>query len=617
MRRRFNDTGKDLVTCTGCGSQRLPNWMEFETSFYGRVQRIFDMLDVDGDGKLSQHELSVLAKKTGDVTDADLNGALERDFDIKALCSFYHISESELLSLKQHVKLSRHEEILGTCVVTAEDLYGDDFCKTVTETVNLCVHCAVVAKAHTKGITCHKCFLGNIEDPVFPVNNDREHPSKSMEFIARGFLDSNYRQPACLADVATTQHAGGGQKGALQIHHVDPDSVSGRAVRYEHVEIDVDVRTVVRALVHQDVTSARKSMQKLTDKVFEAYVVALTKELIEATACVIEGKKSKKQCGHPDVLVLAPGCSDDPEFVHRLKQKCVKQNGRIRQLVKNDQIQFGTVGEWTGSDCPLVILTGFHQPYHLLANVGCYRRDDLLSVSAAESERLEALENIAGTSEDIKLRRRYNPVFRDNWNKFYLSECGGEERAMLEQRQSILESRLKQIPVDTLLYIAVTRATWGLSVVEPFPRRFAAHYQIGVEGRSLSRAGKPFTAHWSYVSDENVPKSRMLRNAQVLLDEDSENTSINFSGKDLELVPKCVIDLVGTEILDLSVNNLKRLPNDLWNLPLHTLDVSYNPSLGRVLLLVLDGAARCKSLQQLRLRAVMGQGGGYGDGLSR
>ena len=186
---------------------------------------------------------------------------------------------------------------------------------------------------------------------------------------------------------------------------------------------------------------------------------------------------------------------------------------------------------------------------------------------------------------------------------------------MLEQRQSILENRLKQIPVDTLLYIAVTRATWGLSVVEPFPRRFAAHYQIGVEGRSLSRAGKPFTARWSYVSDENVPKSRMLRNAQVLLDEDSENTSINFSGKDLELVPKCVIDLVGTEILDLSVNNLKRLPSDLWNLPLHTLNVSYNPSLGRVLLLVLDGAARCKSLQQLRLRAVMGQGGGYGDGL--
>ena len=175
-------------------------------------------------------------------------------------------------------------------------------------------------------------------------------------------------------------------------------------------------------------------------------------------------------------------------------------------------------------------------------------------------------------SAEIDTKWYNDPVFRDNWNKFYFPECGSAAIAMLEQRQSILENRLKQIPVDTLLYIAVTRATWGLSVVEPSPRRFAAHYQIGVEGRSLSRAGKPFTAHWSYVSDENVPKSRMLRNAQVLLDEDSENTSINFSGKDLELVPKCVIDLVGTEILDLSVNNLKRLPNDLWNLPLHTLD---------------------------------------------
>ena len=55
-------------------------------------------------------------------------------------------------------------------------------------------------------------------------------------------------------------------------------------------------------------------------------------------------------------------------------------------------------------------------------------------------------------------------------------------------RLVLSQSKMAQIPVDTLLYIAVTRATWGLSVVEPFPRRFAAHYQIGVEGRSLSRA---------------------------------------------------------------------------------------------------------------------------------
>lgn len=93
-----------------------------------------------------------------------------------------------------------------------------------------------------KGITNHDCFLGDIEDPVFPLDDDREHPDKSMQFIARGFLDTNYRQPACIADVAASQHAGGGQKGALQVHHVDEDSVPGRPIRYAHVEIGVNIK---------------------------------------------------------------------------------------------------------------------------------------------------------------------------------------------------------------------------------------------------------------------------------------------------------------------------------------------------------------------------------------
>merc|ERR1712048_391779 len=128
----------------------------------------------------------------------------------------------------------------------------------------LCVHCALVAKAHMKGITNHEYFLGDVEDPVFPLDDDREHPEKSMQFIARGFLDSNYRQPACIADVAASQHTGGGQKGALQVHDVDSDSVQGREIRYAHVELGVNIKNAVRRIVYQgDVATGRQRMQKL------------------------------------------------------------------------------------------------------------------------------------------------------------------------------------------------------------------------------------------------------------------------------------------------------------------------------------------------------------------
>ena len=64
-----------------------------------------------------------------------------------------------------------------------------------------------------------------------------------------------------------------------------------------------------------------------------------------------------------------------------------------------------------------------------------------------------------------------------------------------------------------------------------------------------------------------------------------------------------------------AVNNLIRLPSDLWNLPLRTLDISQNPCLGRVLLSLLAEAARCVTLQELRLRAIMGKGAACVGGL--
>jgi len=567
------------------------------------------VLDVNGNGRLSQDELSFFVKKTGDVTDADLKSAVLRGdyeteadfkrvvdhgFDIEALCLFYSArgyspgKNKEQLVQEKNTKLMRHEKLLRTDETTLDQLYGVDSTGVEDQTRKLCVHCALVAKAYNKGITGHKYFLGDIEDPIFPLEHDRENSDKNMEVVARGFLDSNYRQPARIADVAASQHSGGGQKGAVEIHHVDDDSVDGRAIRYADVKLSVNMKHAVRRLVNLDATTARKRMQELTDAVCDEYVVPLTKELVEATACVNEVKRNKKLSAHPDVLVLAPRCADDPRFIDRLKVNCLKRNSRIAQLTNNGQIQFGTVGEWTGSDSPLVIITGFHQPYHLLTNVGCFARDHILAASLAEIK---------------KWKKRSTYVDGGRLRMLYDGEVSSKIK-QLGQQHTVLAGRLVEIPVDTLLYIAVTRATWGLSVVEPFARRFAAHYQIGKKGR---RAGKSVTVQWSDDSDGH-PKSRVLRNAQVLVDPDSDDKSLNMSGKDLDSVPKCVLDLQDTEMLNLSVNNLQRLPSDLWNLPLRTVDLSYNPCLGQALLSVFTGAAKCVSLQKLHLRAVVGKG---------
>ena len=59
----------------------------------------------------------------------------------------------------------------------------------------------------------------------------------------------------------------------------------------------------------------------------------------------------------------------------------------------------------------------------------------------------------------------------------------------LEETHADLLTKISKVPVDTLLYIAITRATWGIIVVEPDARRFVEHYVVGKEGRSRSRAG--------------------------------------------------------------------------------------------------------------------------------
>ena len=194
-----------------------------------------------------------------------------------------------------------------------------------------------------------------------------------------------------------------------------------------------------------------------------------------------------------------------------------------------------------------------------------------------------------------------------------LTEMVQKCHAMVEEKtmkHELLKQRLIAVPVDTLLYIAITRATWGLSVVEPNPRRFVNHYVIGKEGRQRSRAGQDYLAFLSVdeekiKADDKFGERKRLHPAQVLIDAKSDGNTMDMSGKDLSLLPKCVLDMSNTTCLDLSVNNLQRLPDELWRLPLHELNLSHNPSLGRTLLSALGEAARCTTLKKLLLRNVI------------
>merc|ERR1719174_90627 len=98
-RRRFTDTGNELVRCEGCGSLRLPCWMAaaFEDTLYSRVERLFYLLDEDGDGKLSRTDFAMFLDKPAvsgfeNWTTAlkKLNTTVERGIDIDALCYLYY-----------------------------------------------------------------------------------------------------------------------------------------------------------------------------------------------------------------------------------------------------------------------------------------------------------------------------------------------------------------------------------------------------------------------------------------------------------------------------------------------------------------------------------------------
>lgn len=373
-------------------------------------------------------------------------------------------------------------------------------------------------------------------------------------------------------------------------------------------------------------------------------VLAVAEELIKACAgfTVAKGKHDLRR---PDVLVLAPRCSDDPEFLTRLEHGCVARDKNVKMLVNSGQIRFGGVGEWTGSQCPLVVLTGFHQPYHLLNNVGCIGPERILAASSVEVDRGKILAKAAQPND--------RPWSRDNVRKPAMKVVAKAKE--LEETHAHLLTKISKVPVDTLLYIAITRATWGIIVVEPDARRFVQHYVVGKEGRARSRAGEEFMVKTSLDTsdgDRDVQERRSIRRmharrfaqhyvlgkngrwvvntevnsvvkpswnsfeprimhrSQVLLErrEETQAHYMNMSGKDLSLVPDSVLDMDDTHCLDLSVNNLQRLPKGLWSLPLRELNLSHNRALGRALLLILKEAASCTGLEKLWLRDVSEEG---------
>ena len=619
MRRRFTDTGEGLLQCHGCGTRRLPCWMakQFHRSFYSCVERLFNCLDLDGSGKLSKKEFLVFLKEIKmtdemlamfQMTSDDINESMsdeqwtnmlkklhttpKRGVDVEALCYLYH-HDKEARTFLQHQRLygSWKRKILS---------------REQCESKQLCIDCELVAKAWSDGVTTQEHFLGDTQDPVFPPTNDPKHTAKSMRFVARGLLDNNYRQPAKLADMAAAQH--GGQRGDMIVQHVDSDSVEGRETRYAHVtlaNVD-DLRKKVRRILMREVSSDRikADMHDLTQYVCGQYIVTLAKELFDVCAYVVPKKRSSSNMEPPDILVVAPCCSDDPGFLERLKDGCVRQHSKIRQLVQSGQVRFGGVGEWTGSDCPVVVLTGFHQPYHLLTNVGCSGRECLLASSRADVDRAKAL----ATEADKKYKSTNSGSAEEmHWCK--QKEVAESKLRRLEEEHASLTVRLPVVPVDTLLYIAITRATWGLSVVEPDPKRFVQHFVIGKRGRVLSTKGIGFLAKRSFEdpAGRKAETPRYVHAGQVLSTA-AKLTRLDMSGNDLILVPNAVLSMRETQFLDLSVNNLMQLPKELWTLSLCELNLSHNPLLGRVLLSALREAAQCTQLSKLLLRDVVTDG---------
>jgi len=186
--------------------------------------------------------------------------------------------------------------------IAEEKTDHDSFSPNVSgpDSPKLCAHCSLVNRAWQKGVTTQEYFLAGIEDPVFPVAEDPNHPAKNMRFVGRSMLNNNYRQPARLADMAAAQH--GGQKGDLLVQHVDDDCMEGRETRYANVNIGVDVLKRVYRILNQDVVpgAVKSAIQDLSNHVSDQYVLTLAEELSKACAgfTVAKGKHDLRRRHH-------------------------------------------------------------------------------------------------------------------------------------------------------------------------------------------------------------------------------------------------------------------------------------------------------------------------------
>ena len=368
--------------------------------------------------------------------------------------------------------------------------------ETQARAIKICSDCVNVQKAFECGIVSHCQFLGCVEDPHFP-----HFPPESV--ITGGKLDANYRNPVSVVDCALAQF--GGQSGDRTLQHIDPEAIEGRAIQYEDVALPTATTTTFDFLA---MLPWKDAFWKVVLDTTSAYAHALTKPLLDACECLDPATPAAPY--RPDILVLAPHCSDDAEFLSRLRDECLKRLAAmgsaapVQDLLKTGQLQFGSVEEWTGADCPVVIVTGFHQPHYLLVNKGVYLQK------------------------------------------------GG-------------------VPVDAALYIALTRSTLCVYVVEPQAQSFVEHMKIGLESRQASGA---------VLVQSSVPgkKAMYLNNEQRVLSNDKreEVTSFDFTGHHLETIPEQVFIRPGiVESLNISQNAFSSISSRLGELVrLQSLDLS-------------------------------------------
>ena len=89
----------------------------------------------------------------------------------------------------------------------------------------------------------------------------------------------------------------------------------------------------------------------------------------------------------------------------------------------------------------------------------------------------------------------------------------------------------------------------------------------------------------------------------------SAEETLDLSSKDLELIPLLFISRAkNLKNLDLSKNNIFRFTNDLWELPLREINLSYNKPLGTKLVSILTAASKCITLNKILLRGMRKEG---------